>query len=184
MPKVFQRLLLAIGVVALITLLVEIGLSVGATMHGNTPTKVVRVTAGPYPLTVSFYQYPARAGFALPFAVAPQAPIHGPLSFDVSSIPDEGVSATPVHASTSPAANVSNGIQGAAEITVQGGWTLHITVNGPSGPGVVDVPITATAPPAIPEWLGWIIGLVPIYGLLVFLFMQRERKKIQVQEQI
>ncbi len=184
MPKIFQRLLLAVGVVALIALLVEIGLSVAATMHGNTPVKVVHVMAGPYPLTVSFYQYPARAGFALPFAVAPQEPIHGALNFDVSSIPDEEVSATPVHTSTSPDANSSNGIQGAAEITVQGGWSLHITVNGPSGQGIVAVPITATAPPAIPEWLGWLIGLIPIYGLLVFLFMQRGRKKIQVQEQI
>lgn len=183
MSKLAQRLLLGVGVLALVVLIVEISLSIVATTHGNTPARVVRVNAGPYPLVVSFYKYPANAGFALPFAIAPQTPIHGSLTYDVNSLPGEGVSATPVHASFSADSANANGIQGDAEITVRGPWTLHIDVNGPAGPASVDVPITATAPAAIPEWFGWLIGFIPLYVLLVFLFMQRSKKRAKPQEQ-
>lgn len=182
MPKIVQRLLLAVGVLALLVLLVEIALSIAATTHGGTAARVVRVNAGPYPLVVSFYKYPANAGFALPFAIAPQTPIHGTLTYDVNSLPDYGVSATPVHASFSADSAIANGIQGDAEITVRGPWALHIDVSGPAGPASVDVPITATAPPAIPEWFGWLIGFIPLYGLLVFLVMQRSKKKATLHE--
>jgi hypothetical protein len=42
---------------------------------------------------------------------------------------------------------------------------------------MADVPIIATAPPAIPDWLGWLIGLIPLYGLLIFLVMLRGKKQ-------
>jgi hypothetical protein len=71
---------------------------------------------------------------------------------------------------------VRNGIQGDAEITVQGTWTLDIVVTGSAGQGEASVPIIATAPPAIPIWLGWVIGFIPLYGLVVFLLSQRGRK--------
>ena len=176
MSKVFQRVLLIAGLVALIAVLVELAVSVAATTHGSTPARVVRVTAGPYPLTISLYKSPANAGYALPFAIAPEQSTSGSLTYDVSSIPAHGIHATPVRAGLSPDPNVHNGIQGTAEITVQGAWTLHIAVDGPSGHGEADVPITATAPPAIPNWLGWLIGLIPLYGLLAFLLTQRARK--------
>jgi len=177
MPRFVQRILLAIGVFALLALLTEIGLSVAATTHGSQPAHVVLVKAGPYPLTVSLYTDPASAGFALPFAIAPQQPQSGVLTFDVSSIPGKGVDATPVHASLAPDSNVRNGVQGAAEITVQGRWDLLVSVDGPVGHGEIAVPVMATAPPAIPQWLGWSIGFIPLYGLLVFLLLQRGRKE-------
>jgi len=64
-------------------------------------------------------------------------------------------------------------------LTVQGQWLLHIEVSGPQGQGTADVPLTAVAPPAIPEWLGWLIAGIPIAALLLFLSMQRARR-IQV----
>ena len=182
MPKTLQFFLLAVGVIALLAVLGEIGYSIAATTHGNTPARVVHVQAGPYPLTVNLYTYPARASYALPFSIAPQQPINGTLTYDISSLPDPSdVPATPVRASVTPDPNVHNGIQGNAEITVQGDWTLDIVVNGVAGSGEASVPIVATAPPAIPPWLGWVIGLIPFYGLLVFLLMQRGRKKRQEQ---
>jgi hypothetical protein len=174
MSKLLQRVLLAVGVVAVLVLLGEIGLSLAATLPGSTPARVVQVKAGPYPLTVDLYKDPANAGYALPFTISsPQA---RSLTFDASTIPAEGVDATPVHASLTATAN---GAQGTAEITVQGAWTLEVDVNGPAGPGTALVPISATAPPAIPFWLGWLIGLIPLYGLLLFLLLQRKRKAAQ-----
>jgi hypothetical protein len=41
----------------------------------------------------------------------------------------------------------------------------------------VAVPFQATAPPPIPDWLGWLVGFVPFYGLIGFLALQRPRRK-------
>jgi hypothetical protein len=176
MQKVFQNILIAIGILAFIALAIEIALSVGATLHSSTPVKIVNVHAGPYPLTVNLYKDPANAGFALPFSIVPQQSTHEKLTFDVSSIPTGDIPATQVHSSFSQDTS-TGGVQGNAEITVQGSWVLHISVSGPAGQGMADVPITATAPPAIPDWLGWLIGFIPFYGLLIFLVMLRGRKK-------
>ena len=164
MAKLFQFLLLAVGVLALLAVGGEIIYSIAATTHGSTPARVVHVQAGPYPLTVSLYTYPAHASYALPFAIAPRQSIRGALTYKVSSIPDPSdVPATPVRASLSADPNVPGGVQGDAEITVQGLWTLDIIVTGSAGQGEASLPITATAPPAIPTWLGWAIGGMPLY---------------------
>ncbi|HEY0755424.1 MAG TPA: hypothetical protein VGD98_15815 [Ktedonobacteraceae bacterium] len=182
MAKPFQFLLLAFGVVALLAVVGEITYSLLATTHGNTPVRVVQVQAGPYPLTVNLYTYPAHASYALPFAIAPQHPVAGTLTYDVVSVPGSNdVPATPVRASLSADSNVVNGVQGNAEITVQGAWTLDIVVTGSAGRGEARVDIIATAPPPIPLWLGWAIGFIPLVGLLAFLFSQRTRKIKQEQ---
>jgi hypothetical protein len=176
MTRLLQIGLFLLGGVALAALLGEIGFALAATTHGPTPARVVQVQAGAYPLTVSLYKDPADAGFALPFAIAPQQPIAGTLVYNVSSEPGYYVDATPVRATLSPDPAVPNGVQGAAEITVQGTWNLYIVVDGPTGQGSAYVEITAAAPPAIPEWLGWLIGLIPLYALLAFVLLQRRRK--------
>lgn len=175
MSKLWQRLLLAVGGVAFIFLTIEIVFSIAATTHGSTPARVVQVSADPYALKVSLYTDPARAGFALPFAIAPQQPISGTLTYAVTTVPGFDVDATPVHASLTPDAQVPNGVQGEAEISVQGDWSLHVVVNGPSGQGVADVPIIATAPPLMPPWLAWSLGFLPLLGLLAFLLLQHQR---------
>src|SRR5260221_10281536 len=148
MQKVLQRVLLVIGVLSLPAVVVELILTVLSSMPGHPPVRVVHVMAGPYLLTVSLYKDPADAGYYLPFALAPQASTKSGLTFTVSSVPGNGVDATPVRASLSPDPNLAGGVRGAVEITVRGPWSLHVSVNGPAGPGSVDVPVTAGAPPA------------------------------------
>jgi hypothetical protein len=171
-----QRLLLAVGLVALAALLIEIGLSVAATIPSSQPARVAQVNAGPYPLRVSLYTDPARAGFAVPFVIAPTDATSG-LTFAVTSQPGREVAATPVDDGVSADPGVPGGARGAAEVPVQGAWSLDIAVDGPRGPGEVAVPFQATAPPAIPDWLGWLIGFTPFYGLIGFLVLQRPRRK-------
>src|SRR5258708_12019148 len=131
----FLFLGVAVGVVALLAVGGEFSYSIAATTHGSTPARVVQVQAGPYPLKVSLYTYPAHASYALPFAIAPQQSISGALTYEVSSIPDPfDVPATPVRASLGPDPNVRNGVQGDAEITVQGKWALEIIFTGRAGP--------------------------------------------------
>ncbi len=178
MPRSFQMLLLAFGVLALLAVGGEITYSILATTHGSTPARVVQTQAGPYRLKVSLYTYPAHASYALPFAVAPTQAVEGTLTYQISSVPDPSdVPATPVRATFSSDPAVRNSVQGDAEITVQGEWMLQITVSGPAGAFQTAVPILATAPPAIPLWLGWLIGGLPLYGLLAFLLILRRRHK-------
>ncbi len=168
-----QRLLLVVGVIALAALLIELGISIAATTHSSTAARVVHVQAGPYPLTVSLYKDPANAGYALPFAISSTKP----LFYDVTTNPHTKVTATAIHASINPDVNNKNEVQGTAEITVRGDWLLHIVASGPQGKGMADVPIVATAPPPIPQWLGWLIGgIVPLGSLFLFLFLQRAGK--------
>ena len=172
-----QRILLAAGILALLVVLVDLAISIAATIPGSTPARVDHVTAGPYQLTIGLYRNPADAGYGLPFAIAPAQAASGPLTFHVYSLPGRGVDATPVRATFSADPQVRNGIKGAAEITVKGPWALQIQVDGSAGKGMVTIPITAVALPPIPVWLGWLIGFIPFYVLCVFFVMQPSRDR-------
>jgi hypothetical protein len=174
---VLQRILLVAGVLALLVVLIDLAISIAATIPGSTPARVDHVTAGPYQLTVNLYRDPANAGYGLPFAIAPAQTTNGPLAFHVFSLPGKNVDATIIRATFSADPNVRNGIQGAAEITVKGPWALQIQVDGPAGKGVATIPITAAALPATPVWLGWFIGFLPFYVLCVFFVMQMSPDK-------
>lgn len=174
---VLQRMFLILGVIGLGFVLIDLVISIAATFPSATPARVDHVTAGPYHLAVSLYTNPANAGYALAFAVAPTQAVDGSLTYHTSSLPGRGVDATPIRATFHAVPNVRNGIQGAAEITVKGPWTLQVTVDGAAGQGVANIPITAVALPPIPVWLGWSIGFVPFYVLCVFFVMQLSRDK-------
>lgn len=192
--RLLQKFLLALGIVALLFLLVEIAASLAATQHGSTPARVDHIEAGPYRFTVNLYDYPARAGFTLPFTIAPQGATGGSWNYSVTSMPQgsqnengkivmEGNrTATPIRDSISPDPQVPGGIQGNAEITVQGQWDLQVVVDGPSGQQTFAVPVTATTLPAIPHRLGWAIGFIPVCGIVLFLLLQAGFKRRARQE--
>jgi hypothetical protein len=181
MRKFLQFMLLVLGVLALVVLLADIVYSIQATTRSGSPVRVEEVKAGSYDLLVSFYKYPANAGYALPFAIAPKQPVQGTLTYQVNSIPSRGVDATPIRAGLSTDPNIKNGVQGTAEVTVHGDWSMRIAVAGPSGPATGSVDLPVIAPPTLPVWLGWFVGLVPLYGLLGFVLLLRNRKASVVE---
>jgi len=69
------------------------------------------------------------------------------------------------------------GTPGSITFVTRGNWTMHIVVSGSAGRGQADIPITAVAPPAMPTWLAWNIGLLPLYGFLIFWGTQVVRKR-------
>lgn len=187
--KGLQRMLLILGVLALVFLLVEVTATLVATQHGSTPERVEQITVGQDHFRVSLYDSPARAGFALPFAIAPQGSTRGNWSYQVTSIPQGspgrsgeilmsgGRIATPVKASVSPDPQHPGGVQGIAEITVAGAWDLYVVVNDPSGQQSFDVSLTAVTLPPMPGWLGWSLGFLPVLGAAIFLVLLRLRKE-------
>lgn len=174
---ILQRILLIAGVIALLIVFIDGAYSIAATIPSKTPVRIDHVMAGPYRLAVSMYTYPAHAGFALPFAIAPEQAINGSLTYHIESLPGERVDANPVRATFSADPKVHNGIQGVAEITVQGPWTLHVQVDGPAGQGVAMIPVTATTLPPMPTWLGWFLGFIPFYVLITFFLVQYFNKQ-------
>jgi len=67
---------------------------------------------------------------------------------------------------------------------VQGAWRLEIEVNGAAGVGTVSLPIEVAGPPAIPIWLGWLIGLSPMLGLAWFAGWNRRYLRRLVRETV
>lgn len=170
--RVWQFALLAGAIVSLIvvvTTLLQVILS--PYVHGG-PARVVNVNAGPYPLKVTFYADPANAGYALPFAIQARG-THDTLTYDVSAIPQRGTIGSIVHGDVSTGTTTADGTPGNVNITVRGSWTLRVVVSGPAGQGQANIPFNASAPPAIPAWCAWLIGLIPLYGIITFLLAQR-----------
>jgi hypothetical protein len=175
MRRVWQWALLVVAALALAGVGLAIAQQVAAANQGDAPARVVRVDSVPYPLVVRLYRDPAVAGYALPFAIAPQTPTGDHLTYNVFSVPGDSVDATQVRASLSPDPAVPNGARGTAEITVRGPWTLEIEVSGPAGVGVASVPIRAEVAGWLPPSLGWPLGLAPVVAMVAFILARARR---------
>lgn len=142
-----------------------------AAAHDGQPLHTVFVQVSRYPMQVRYYTE-ARAGQILEFTIVPQVLITAPMHYKVSAVPGTFVNAVPVKATLEPDLDNPSGIAGRVNLPVQGQWLLSIEVEGPLGPAWGDAPILAEAPPAIPEWVGWMIGLLPVWAMLLFIGAQ------------
>ncbi len=140
---------------------------VPARAHPSGPARSVPVTAGLYQVIVSFYDDPPRTGRALAFSVDPIAGVQlpGRLQVAARAEPGPGTNAVPVRASVGAHAEVPAGVAGTITLPVAGAWMLVLDFQGPLGQARAQVPLQALPPPAIPRWLGWLIGLVPVFVL-------------------
>jgi hypothetical protein len=83
--------------------------------------------------------------------------------------PGPGTDATPSRlVLLQPEAHDPTSFAGVVSFPVQGDWTLEITASGPLGEGVTSIPFSVAGPAPIPTWLGWLIGLSPVIGLVWF----------------
>jgi hypothetical protein len=146
-----------------------------AAAHSSAPLKTLAVRIGAYPLLVHYYNDP-RGGQALVFGIEPQAGTTPPSSYHIVAIPGATTNATAVNASVTTAIDHA-GIDGTVNLPVSGQWLLEIQVDGPLGPSNGEAPLLASAPPAIPEWVGWLIGFLPVVVLLGFIMVQLRRAR-------
>jgi len=164
------RLLAVCGL--LLTLMMA---SVGSAMaQESAPIKTIDVRIGPYPMRVSYYSE-AQGGKPLSFSIEPQEALAGAIEYQVTAIPGTTVNAVPIKARLTPDPARSGVVRGIVNLPVSGQWMLTVDVTGPKGHGDADIPILAGAPPAMPEWLGWLIGLLPAWLIIGLVIWQARR---------
>jgi len=146
--------------------------------QASAPIKTIDVRVGPYPMRVSYYSE-ARGGKPLIFSIAPQESLGSPIEYRVTAVPGTTVNAVPIKAQIVPDPDQPGAVRGSVNLPVSGQWMLTIDVSGPKGRGDADVPILAGAPPAMPVWLGWLIGLLPAWLMIAFVIWQARRSVAQ-----
>lgn len=182
MRKAIQLVLCLLAVASLIVTGVAFyQIVLASTIHG-APVKFIDATAGPYSIKLALYNDPINAGDAIPFNIAVAPGTQGPLTYSVTASPGSGVPGSLAQGDVSPQQSTQYGVPGSITFVTRGPWTLNIVIHGPAGQGTAAIPITAVAPPAMPAWLAWNIGLLPVYGLLIFWVVQTRRKAVRSSE--
>ena len=175
MRKITQWLLGACALAALIlTGVAFYQIVLASTIHG-APVRYVERVAGPYHLKVTLYNNPINAGDAIPFALAVTPGTPGPLTYVVTASPGPGVPGSLAQGDVNARQTTAYGVPGSITFVTRGPWTLNIAIAGPLGRATAAIPLTVVAPPAMPGWLAWAIGLVPVFGLLLFWWSQTRR---------
>jgi hypothetical protein len=131
-------------------------------------TRTDAYAAGPYTVTVT-REDPVQVDRATGFTLT-VAPADG-VDVVAITLPGPGTAGRPGRAVTTAGSRPGTYVV-TASFPVRGAWVLALDVAGAAGRGRAVVPVTAAAPGAIPQWLGWTIGLSPLAGLAVFLAVQ------------
>jgi hypothetical protein len=130
--------------------------------------------AGPYLVEIGLDRDPPRSGQDLAVtvrALPDRASLQGSVGARVTvvAVPGPGTDAAETRLTMlQPEAHDRSSYAGVVHLPVRGAWTLEIELNGAAGHGATMVPIEVAGPPAIPTWLGWLIGLSPLAGLAWF----------------
>ena len=180
MRKVIQFVLCLFAVVSLVvTGIAFYQIALASSIHGS-PVRFIGVQAGPYSVKLAFSSDSIQAGDVIPFAIAVAPGTQGPLTYQVTASPGPGVPGSLAQGDINAQQSTSDGVPGSITLVTRGPWTLHIVINGPAGRGEAAIPLMAVTFPAIPAWLAWNIGLLPLYGLLLFWLTQSRRTAKQL----
>jgi len=149
------------------------------TAAGISPLATQRAHIGPYHLLLSFYSLP-RTEQLLNMTIQSTTPGMNLRFSQPVLTPAPGTDATDVHVTLSPDSDTRDVYDVNVTPPIRGLWLLHMTASGPAGSFAGDIPIDVLGPPAIPVWLGWLIGLSPLPLLIAFILVQvRWRKRLR-----
>lgn len=156
-----------------------ISIIIALTAGGASPLATQNAAVGPYLVLLSFYSLP-RAGQSMSLTIQSSRPAQ-PLKFTGAILnPAPGTDATPVNIILTPDKEDQNVYDVQATPPIKGKWLFHMRVSGPSGTISGDIPLEVDGPPAIPLWLGWLIGLSPLPFILLFIAYQVIWRKKQL----
>jgi uncharacterized membrane protein YhdT len=153
------------------TLLLVVPLAIALSAAGASPLATQNATVGPYTVLLSFYSFP-RAGQSFNMTIESDRPGQ-PLTFSAATLnPAPGTDGNTITVILAPDGENQGAYNVQATPPVTGKWLLHVTIAGAAGVVTGNIPINVTGPPAIPLWLGWSIGLVPLPFILAFMAYQ------------
>jgi hypothetical protein len=157
--------------VLLVSMPILLFVLVALSAAGISPLATQSAQVGPYQLILSFYSLP-RVGQQLNMTIEPKnAGIHLQFSGAVLN-PASSTDAIPAKVSLGPEGDTPGVYDVSVTPSVRGLWLLHLTVSGPHGSFVGNIPINVLGPPAMPLWLGWLIGLLPLPVIFIFVWSQ------------
>src|SRR4051812_36835426 len=112
-----------------------------ALAHAASPLKEDKVQAGPYTLVVNTYSLPRTEQTAsLTIVPQPGSPVFAQVQAELR--PAGSTNSTPRRLQVRPDPADGPGVQEVlVTANVVGGWTLHLTLDGPAGPAQADVPV-------------------------------------------
>jgi uncharacterized membrane protein YhdT len=155
------------------------------TAGGASPLETQIARLGPYQLLLSYYSLP-RVGQSLNMTIG--AANGAELQFSQATlVPAPGTDGNILRVQLTPDSDTPGLYDVAVTPPVRGNWYLHLTVSGSSGAVTGNIPMIVQGPPAMPTWLGWSIGLLPLPFLIAFIYMQivaRNRRKETVKRAV
>ena len=160
-------ILLSSGILALLFLCSVPTLALASS---GKPARSETLTAGPYTIVVDFSEDPpiVDQDFTLTIHNQENAQLVGTLLAE----PGLGTDAIPAHAPLMPDNGNAHILTGTLHLVVRGAWNIAVNLNGPHGRGSATFDVTVTAPNAMPPWLGWTIGLLPLIGCVWLIWQQ------------
>jgi len=160
-------------------LLLCVAVTCSLTAGGASPLATQSAAIGPYVVLLSFYSLP-RAGQSMNMTIESGRPAE-PLQFSNAVLhPAPGTDGNSIPAALTPNGESQHVFNVQVTPPVKGKWLLHLQLTGAAGAASGDIPINVDGPPAIPLWLGWLIGLVPLPFLLLFIAYQIIWRKKQL----
>lgn len=172
-----RALVLALGLFLLLPL------TVGA--HGADGVIAERhheeVQVGPYRLHVGFSEWPLRAERSLDFIFYPTDGIASKTGTITAIGPEGFVEREPL--ARFPRARMVWGLD-VRSLPLEGNWQFHFVIDGPLGRGEGTLATIPVGPrPGPPIGLSWLIGFLPMLGLLTLLMVAwRQVKPLQLAE--
>jgi len=128
------------------------------------------LSAGPYTIVVGLSNDPPIVDQDFTVSVASHGAV--PLSGMLAAQPGPGTDALPAHTTLTSTDGNTQELTGTLHLVVRGAWTIVMDLNGPRGQGSASFNVTVTAPNAMPAWIGWTIGLLPLIGCVWLIWQQ------------
>lgn len=162
----------------LLFFLVLAGLAFLVSAGGASPLATQEAMIGPYRVLLSFYSLP-HAGQALNMTIESEMREMHVLFSHAKFVPGAGTDANILDVQLVVDRESASVYDVDVTPPIRGKWLFELQIEGSAGTATGSIPIQVDGPPAIPTWLGWLLGLSPLPFIVVFLWLQvRWRKRL------
>jgi hypothetical protein len=182
--EVSMRKNLLIVLIGLLLAILALFIFFTGSAQGSAPARTVTIAAGSYIVDVQFSQDPPYVDQPLMVTVIPHN--HSlKLNGTIITSPGLGTDATALHYSLTATGNADGSLQGSIRMPVRGAWNIELHLQGSAGAGVATIPTTVGSPGAMPFWLAWLIGSLPLVFIIYWILHQHfYRRNALVKEHL